>query len=122
MMHDQTITYEAGMTKHSVGIAIVGAGKIGRHRARLAAAHAAVGFLAIVDPDANTAEKLAADVGADLWSTEIPAVVSRPDVDAVVVATPERSHTDPVITALDAGKRTLVEKPIALTLAPIPLS
>ena len=107
---------EASMTKRSVGIAVVGAGKIGRHRARLAAGHAGVSFLAIVDEDAAAAEKLATEVGADLWATDTDAVVNRPDVGAVVVATPERSHCEPVIAALRAGKRTLVEKPIALTL------
>lgn len=104
------------MAKRSIGIAVVGAGKIGRHRARLAAAHAGVGFLAVIDQDATVAEKLATETGADLWSTDTAATVARSDVDAVIVATPEGDHAEPVMTALRAGKRTLVEKPIALTL------
>ncbi len=104
------------MNRRSVGLAIVGAGKIGRHRARLASAHAGVGFLAIVDQDAAAAEKLAGETGADVWSTDTDATVLLDDVDAVVVATPEGAHMAPVESALRAGRSTLVEKPITLNL------
>ncbi len=100
-----------------VGVAVVGAGKIGRHRARLAAQHAGVGFLAIADLDGAAAARLAEEVEADLWSDDVAAVVNRPEVNAVVVSTPERAHTAPTLAALRAGKSTLVEKPLALTLA-----
>jgi predicted dehydrogenase len=104
------------MAGGGVGVAVVGAGKIGRHRARLAARHAGVDFLAIADVDRDAAERLAAEVSADLWSDDVAALVNRPEVGAVIVSTPERSHTDPVLAALRAGKRTLVEKPLALSL------
>jgi myo-inositol 2-dehydrogenase/D-chiro-inositol 1-dehydrogenase len=99
-----------------IALAIVGAGKIGRHRARLAAQHAAVEFLAIVDIDGEKAERLATEVGADVWSTDTNAVIERDDVNAVIVSTQERAHTEPLLTAMRAGKRTLVEKPLTLTL------
>lgn len=47
-----------------LGVAVIGAGKIGRHRARLAAAHAGVAHLAIADVDAGAAETLAIDEAA----------------------------------------------------------
>ncbi len=99
-----------------IGVAVVGAGKIGRHRARLAAQHAGVGFLAVADIDAAAAERLAGEVGADLWSDDMAALVGSEAVDAVVVATPEGAHRKPVLTAVAAGKPTLVEKPLALSL------
>lgn len=102
--------------RRSVGVAVVGAGKIGRHRARLAADHAGVGYLAIVDLDPAAAGALADETSADVSSTDLVEILSRPEVDAVIVSTEERSHRDPVIAALRAGKPTLVEKPIALTL------
>lgn len=104
------------MNKSDCGIAIVGAGKIGRHRARLAAQHAGVGFLAIADINPEAAEALAKEVGADHWSTDVPATVASADVTAIVVSTEERAHTEPLLTALATGKPTLVEKPITLTL------
>jgi len=102
--------------KRSVGIALVGAGKIGRHRARLCAEHAGVGFLTIADLDASKAQRLAEEVNADGWSTDVPDIVGSDDVNAVIVSTEEKAHRQPVITALNSGKPTLVEKPIALTL------
>ncbi|MGI9597671.1 MAG: Gfo/Idh/MocA family protein [Acidimicrobiales bacterium] len=102
--------------KRSIGVALVGAGKIGRHRARLAAEHAGVARLAIVEIDAAAAKTLAKEVGADLWSTDIEAAVGRDDIDAVVVSTHELAHTEPLLAVLRFGKPTLVEKPITLSL------
>lgn len=99
-----------------IGLAVIGAGKIGRHRARLASTHAGVGFLAVADVVPERAGRLAEEVGADLWTDDGGAVVSHPDVDAVIVSTPEAAHLDPVLAALAAAKPTLVEKPIALRL------
>jgi predicted dehydrogenase len=103
--------------KRSIGLAVVGAGKIGRHRARLAARHAGVGFLAIADIETEKARDLAAATGADAWAARAGDVVSRPEVDAVIVSTQENAHAEPVLAALRAGKPTLVEKPLALTAA-----
>jgi predicted dehydrogenase len=101
----------------SIGLAVVGAGKIGRHRARLAKQHAGVSFLAIADIDAGAAQTLAEEVGADAWSTNVESIVGSTDVDAVVISTQEMAHTEPLLQTLPFGKPTLVEKPITLTLA-----
>jgi len=100
----------------TVGLAVIGAGKIGRHRARLARQHAGVDFLAIVDIDVAAAQHLAEEVEADTWSTDAQSVVAMSEVDAVIVSTQEMAHTDPLLVTLPFGKSTLVEKPITLTL------
>jgi predicted dehydrogenase len=103
--------------RRDLGIAIVGAGRIGALRARLAAAHPAVRFIAVADADAARAREVAQQVGASFHSGDNLEVISRPEVDAVIVATSEGEHAAPVLQALERGKAVLVEKPIALDLA-----
>jgi len=105
------------MQRKELGIAVVGAGRIGTLRARLAAKHPAVGFLAISDRDPARARALAELTGADHHCADNNEVIERPEVTAVIVSTPEGEHSAPVRRALELGKPVLVEKPIALTLA-----
>jgi predicted dehydrogenase len=99
-----------------LGVAVIGSGRIGTLRARLAAKHPAVGFLAVSDLDAGKAKALADTAGADLHSTDNFALIEHPDVNAVFVSTPEGEHAAPIKRALELGKPVLVEKPIALSL------
>src|SRR3990170_393864 len=48
------------------------------------------------------------EVGAD-WQ----AVVSRPDLDVIDVVTPSSTHHELAVSALEAGKHVLCEKPVA---------
>ena len=105
------------MKGSQIGIAVVGSGRIGTLRARLAAKHPAVNFLAVSDVDPANAKKLAEKAGADFYSGSNDEIIARPEVTAVIVSTPEGEHAAPVRKALSLGKPVLVEKPIALTLA-----
>jgi predicted dehydrogenase len=100
-----------------IGIAVVGAGRIGTLRARLAAKHPAVRFLAISDRDPARARALAEAAGAQVASGSNEEVISHPAVTAVIVSTPEQQHTLPILQALERGKPVLVEKPIGFSLA-----
>ena len=104
------------MKRKELGVAVIGAGRIGSLRARLAARHPAVGFLAVSDLDPQRARALAGQAGADFHSGSNLEVIGRPEVNAVFVSTPEGEHAVPVRRALELGKPVLVEKPIALTL------
>lgn len=104
------------MKPNSIGLAVIGAGKIGTHRARLAAEHAGVSHLAIVDRDLDRAAALHSLVGADASGQSL-ATIDTSMIDAVIVSSAEGDHRDPVIEALRLGVPVLVEKPIALTLA-----
>jgi predicted dehydrogenase len=104
------------MKQDHVGIAVVGAGRIGTLRARLAAKHSAVRFLAISDRDPARARALAEAAGADVHSGSNEEVIAHPRVTAVIVSTPEQQHTQPILKALELGKPVLVEKPIGFSL------
>ena len=104
------------METRELGIAVVGSGRIGSLRAKLAAAHPAVKFLAVSDIDGERAQRLAQAAGADFASDNNREVIAHPQVNAVIVSTSEHEHVEPVLQALELGKPVLVEKPIALTL------
>ena len=105
------------MPSKQLGLAIVGSGRIGTLRARLAAGHPAVRYIAVSDQDPAKARDLAQAAGAQFHSGDNEQVISRPEVDAVIVSTSEGEHLAPILAAIELGKPVLVEKPIALTLA-----
>ena len=56
---------------------------------------------------------------ADQWQyetteTDWRALISRPDIDAIDICTPNNSHAEIAIAAAEAGKMILCEKPLAL--------
>jgi predicted dehydrogenase len=104
------------MKSRSLGLAIIGSGRIGSLRARLATAHPSVRFIAVSDKEPGKARDLATKVGAQHHSGDNHEVVAHPEVDAVIVSTSEGDHVEPILAAIELGKPVLVEKPIALTL------
>ena len=53
--------------------------------------------------------------GAHDIATDAPSVIERNDVDAVLIASPDRTHADLALAALAARKPALCEKPLAAT-------
>jgi predicted dehydrogenase len=49
--------------------------------------------------------------------TDYDAVVNNPDIDAVVIATPVRFHFEMAKKSLEAGKHTMIEKPMTASVA-----
>src|SRR5512133_1179440 len=105
------------MQRKTIGLGVIGSGRIGGLRARLAAGTPGVRLIAVSDADAAKAQALANTVGAQFHSAHNDAVIAHPEVDAVVVSTSEGEHVAPLLKAIELGKPVLVEKPLALTLA-----
>jgi predicted dehydrogenase len=105
------------MQRKNIGLAIVGSGRIGALRARLASEHAAVRYIAVSDQDPARARDLAQKVGAQAHSGDNDEVIARPEVNAVIISTSEGEHVAALLKAIELGKPVLVEKPLALTLA-----
>jgi predicted dehydrogenase len=93
--------------------AVVGAGSLGRHHARILASTPDTQFVAVVDADPARAAEHAAACGVEAL-TDTAALIGR--VDAVTVATPTESHHAVAGPLLDAGIHVLVEKPMTTTL------
>lgn len=82
--------------------------------ARAAAEHPAVDLVTAWDEDAARGREWASRLGID-FAPSLPALLSRDDVDAVVVTTPTAAHRDVLVAAAEAGKHIFTEKVLAAT-------
>ncbi len=71
----------------------------------------------VVGRDSRRAAEAAAKLGFAESSADLKAVLARPDIHVVDVATPNDSHFAIAMAALKAGKHVLCEKPLAMTIA-----
>lgn len=96
-----------------VGIAVLGAGRIGKIHANNVAANKSARLIAVADPYASAAQSLAGALGADAM-TDCEAAIDRNDVQAIVIGTPTDTHIGLMLRAVRQGKAVLCEKPIDL--------
>lgn len=99
----------------TVGVGIIGSGFMGLTYSEVVARHA-VGCRLVAVSGGKRAEKLAADYSVAV-ETSIDALLARPDVQAVVLATPDLNRLELTKKAAAAGKHVLAEKPMAPTVA-----
>ena len=105
-------------TQLPLSIGLVGAGRMGSfHAETLARRLPGVRLAAVADPAPGAARRLADRLDCPTAYTEIGELFADPDVDAVVISTPARTHADLVVAAAQAGKAVYCEKPMATTLA-----
>ncbi len=106
----------AGPSTGVLRVATIGAGRIGANHAELVARHIpGADLVAVVDPIEASAQRLSEKLSV-LATTDIDATLESPDVDAVLITAPARSHSDLVCRAAAAGKHVFCEKPMAVTL------
>jgi len=97
------------------GIAVIGAGRIGRIHAANAKAHPTVDLKYIIDPITSAAEELAAATGAR--TATLGDALADPSVTAFIVASSTDTHLDFSLRAIEASKAVFCEKPLDLDLA-----
>jgi predicted dehydrogenase len=94
---------------------LVGAGDIATRRAGPALVEVENStVVAVCDISRERAEQLAAKLGAGEVYTDYAAALTDSDADAVYIATPQHTHIELSLAALDAGKHLLCEKPLGL--------
>ncbi len=98
----------------SVRFAILGAGRIGQVHARAIATTPGATLVAIAEPVAETAEKVAREHGCAIRS--IDEVERADDIDAVVICTPTDTHAELIERFVRAGKAVFCEKPVDLSI------
>ncbi|WP_243838763.1 MULTISPECIES: Gfo/Idh/MocA family protein [Aeromicrobium] len=102
-------------TDNTLGVAVIGAGYWGPNLARNFRSSDDWELRAVCDLDLDRARRVAGD-GVTVTSS-LEEVLARPDIDAVAIATPARTHQAIALPALEAGKHVVVEKPLADSLA-----
>src|SRR5256712_14205800 len=99
-----------------LGLAIVGAGRVGLFRGEVAARHPAVQWIGIAEKNHNRGLHVAEKIGADFVTQDHRELLKRPEVTCAIIATDEHLHVDPIMAAAEPGVPMLIEKPLAIAL------
>ena len=102
---------------NTVSIGLIGTGRMGSfHAETLAHRIPGTRLAALADPAPGAAQALADKLGCPKACTDVDDLLTDPAIDAVVIATPARTHAGLVEAAARAGKAIYCEKPMAITL------
>ena len=93
---------------------VVGVGYFGAELARIMKVEDDAEIVSVFDPE--NGKTIAEELGC-VAASSLEELVSREDIDCVIVATPNYLHKEPVIAAAKHGKNVFCEKPIALSYA-----
>jgi len=105
------------ISSQPVRVGLIGAGRMGSfHAENLAYRVPGARLSAVADPQPGAAETLAQRLGITKAYGDLHALLHDPDIDAVAIAAPARTHAEWVIAAAQAGKHVFCEKPMAVTL------
>src|ERR1700733_3890506 len=100
-----------------IGLAIIGAGRVGLFRGEGAARHPAVEWIGIAELNHNRGGDVAARIGADFVTTSHRDLLARPEVNAVLISTDEHLHVEPILAEVERVLPMLIEKQLATDLA-----
>lgn len=95
---------------------VIGTGYMGKLEARLAQQVRGCSLVGVCNRTAAVAGELARELACEHFAS-VEELLAHQDVNAVVVATANHAHLEPVVAAARAGKHIFLEKPMALTAA-----
>ena len=98
-----------------VRIAIIGAGLVSDyHHVPGIRLDPRAELVAVCDADEALLERRRSDWGVDRVTTSFEDLLADPDVDAIIIATPNFLHREQAVAAAKSGKHILCEKPLGL--------
>ncbi|WP_029416352.1 Gfo/Idh/MocA family oxidoreductase [Brevundimonas bacteroides] len=98
-------------------IALAGAGAFGEKHLDALARIEGVEVVSLIGRTLEATQKVAAKYGIGHVTTELDDALARPEIDAVILATPTQLHASQAIACMNAGKHVQVEIPLADSLA-----
>src|SRR5919199_4874352 len=100
-----------------IGLAIVGAGRVGLFRGEVAARHPQVDWIGVADLKPDCARLVADKCKADFVTGDFRELLRRPEVTAAIISTDEHLHVEPILAAVERKLSLMIEKPLATELA-----
>jgi UDP-N-acetylglucosamine 3-dehydrogenase len=100
----------------TINAAVIGCGSWGRNHARVYHELPNVELVAISDLNPQTAQQIGERYGVPSY-TDPKKIIEDPRIDLISICTPTITHAEIAITAIEAGKHILVEKPMTNTIA-----
>ena len=100
-----------------IGLAIVGAGRVGLFRGEVAARHPMVDFIGVADLKEDRLSLLKEKTRAEFVTKDFRELLGRPEVTAAIISTDEHLHVDPILASLERKLDLLIEKPLATKLS-----
>src|SRR5437899_12767602 len=100
-----------------IGLAIIGAGRVGLFRGEVAARHPAVDWIGVADLKADRAKRVGDKCKAEFVTGDSRELLARPEVTAAIIATDEHLHVEPILAAVERKLALLIDQPLATQLA-----
>lgn len=100
----------------TIGIGVIGLGIMGKHYARVYSEHPLSRLVAVCARRAEQVDEVRQRFGGEGY-TDYRKMLERPDLDAVIVATPDAHHFVFARDVLESGRHVLVEKPFTTSTA-----
>jgi predicted dehydrogenase len=101
----------------AVRVGVIGLGTFGEVHLKAYAGQPGVEVVGICDLNEERLRKAGDDYGIPARFADYRELLAMDGLDAVSIVTPDFTHTDIVVAAVEQGRAVLVEKPLATTLA-----
>ena len=100
-----------------IRIGVIGLGTMGSQYVKIFSAHPLAEVVAVSSLQEQQIEKMRSLYGIAHGYLDYRKMLERPNLDAVVVATPDAQHYEPTRAVLESGRHALVEKPFTTSTA-----